>query len=257
MSIFKNLNELYCQCIVNPETAVYAKVGTMIAHSGGIKSEKLLLGPNGDKNPFEALGQQVLRKITGENLPLMVFRAQRESQLILADNQRHVLVLELKKGQQLLVDSNNLLAFDNLCTYRNKAVLQGALSQKGLFVSVLTANEDTSVAISSEGNPLVLETPCVADPDSVVCWCGDNPAIQLDISWKNFIGQSSGEAYYFEWGRSGSYVVVQATERTSGITLRGGEALEFNNINPKDAVHSISTVSSKISNIAETVEKHM
>ena len=58
------------------------------------------------------------------------------------------------------------------------------------------------------------------DPDSVVCWIGADPGFKLDLSWKNLIGQASGETYMFEWGQGrAATVIIQPKERTSGLDV--------------------------------------
>jgi len=62
-----------------------------------------------------------------------------------------------------------------------------------------------------------------ADPDAVICWIGQgncDPSIETDVSWKNLIGQASGESYYFAWDdRKRVTVIVQPSERSGGIRL--------------------------------------
>ena len=61
------------------------------------------------------------------------------------------------------------------------------------------------------------------DPDAVVCWMGNgycDPDIKMDVNWKTFIGQTSGESYSFEWNaRQPVTVIIQPNERASGISL--------------------------------------
>ena len=57
------------------------------------------------------------------------------------------------------------------------------------------------------------------DPDAVICWIGNghcDPSVTADVSWKTFIGQTSGESYQFEW-HGGDNVTVITQGRTSGI----------------------------------------
>ena len=61
------------------------------------------------------------------------------------------------------------------------------------------------------------------DPDAVVCWMGNGPCdpdIKMDVNWKTFIGQSSGESYSFEWGAHQPVtVIIQPNERESGVNI--------------------------------------
>jgi hypothetical protein len=112
---------------------------------------------------------------------------------------------------------------------------QGVISQKGLATSVLEGNGQ--VAVICDGNPLVISnmqngSTLAVDPDAAVCWMGADPAVKFDLSWKNLVGQASGESYMFEWNKPAA-VVVQPNERTSGIDIgmdgQGGKPTRQNN----------------------------
>ena len=104
------------------------------------------------------------------------------------------------------------------------------LSQKGLATSVLTGNgSNACVAILTDGNPIVLSNvqsrnTISVDPDAVICWMGQghcDPQVKTDLSWKNLIGQASGESYAFEWGGNQPVsVIVQPSERRGGISVQ-------------------------------------
>lgn len=79
------------------------------------------------------------------------------------------------------------------------------------------------VAVLTDGNPLVFSnqqngSTLVADPDALVCWTGADPGFKLDLSWKNLIGQASGESYMFEWSQPAT-IIVQPMERKSGLDI--------------------------------------
>lgn len=221
MAIFETVNELYLRVThkyVND--IIYAKVGAMVGYKGTCRYEKVLLGPDGDKTPFQAMASQALRRLTGENLPLMVAHAESGTVGYYANGGQHVVVIRLPFGQKVMVESESLLAFTQGCRYSCKFIGQGIVSQKGLFTSTLMATDElSSVAILTNGNPLVLESPCKCDPDALVAWVGEDPRCKIDANWKNLINQASGESYFFEWGNPGSKIVIQPTERASGIGL--------------------------------------
>ena len=86
------------------------------------------------------------------------------------------------------------------------------------------------MAVLSDGNPIVLSNAqsgnvLSVDPDAVICWMGQtgqhcDPAIKTDLSWKNLIGQHSGESYAYEWGGNQAVtVVIQPSERRGGIRV--------------------------------------
>ena len=147
-----------------------------------------------------------------------------------ADYEQHVVIYKLAPGEIISIESENILAFTSDCKYSVRFIGCGVLSQKGLATSTLTGTGNNAyVAILSNGNPIVLNNTetrntISVDPDAVICWmsqCGFcDPQIKTDISWKNFIGQASGESYAFEWSPNQPVsVVVQPSERRGGIQL--------------------------------------
>ena len=205
-------------CIAEGDGHFFAKVGAMVAYKGNFKAEKMLLGTNSNKGVFGSLVGLAARKLTGENIPLM--KVEGSGLYYMANRAQHVSVITLKKGQSLGVEGENLLAFTDTCEYGVRFIGSGVASQKGLFTSNLKANaEGAQVVITSNGNPIVLETPCVVDPDAVICWTGSDPTFRADVNWKTFIGQTSGESYFMEFNTSGEVVIVQPSERMGGVSL--------------------------------------
>lgn len=212
----KVLSELSCKVEGNGQ--FFAKKGSMVADQGAFKYEKVLLDPNNTG----AVGSVVnygIKKLTGEHMEIM--KATGQGTVYLADLAQHVTVLDLAQGESVAVESENLLAFTADVKYGVEMIGTGVISQKGLFTSKLTGLSDYSqVAVTTNGNPIVLQTPCRVDPDAVVCWTGPNPGVKLDVNWKTLIGQTSGESYMLEFKQPGHIVVIQPYERESGISLR-------------------------------------
>ena len=77
----------------------------------------------------------------------------------------------------------------------------------------------------TDGNPLMLESPCVVDPDAIVAWTistngGGDPSVAMNnFSWKIAIGQTPGESYQFQFNQSNQMVLVQPSERLSGLKI--------------------------------------
>lgn len=146
-----------------------------------------------------------------------------------ANHAQHVVVYQLQQGEMLSIESENILAFTQDCKYDVRFIGCGVISQKGLATSTLTGmGPNAYVAILVDGNPIVLSniqtgTTLAVDPDAVVCWMGAGPCdpdIKMDVNWKTFIGQSSGESYSFEWGgHQPVTVIIQPSERMSGVSL--------------------------------------
>lgn len=238
---FETVNELTLRVVTDQSGGVvYSKAGAFIGgRSYGGKNyqfEKMLLGPGG--NPLQAALGQLGRRFTGENLPLMKVMSNGANELYFANEAQHVVVMQLRPGETLSVESENILAFTPDCRYSVRFLAQGIISQKGLATSTLTGNGPNAwAAVLIDGNPIVLsnmqdQAYMTADPDTVICWTGADPGFKLDLSWKNLIGQASGESYMFEWTRP-AVVILQPNERTSGIDIgidgSGGRPTRQNN----------------------------
>jgi uncharacterized protein (AIM24 family) len=196
----------------------------------------VLLGPQG--NPLQAALGQLGRRFTGENLPLMKVKSSGQNITYYANLAQHVTVLNLQPGQRLSVESENILAFTDNIKYGVRFLAQGVISQKGLATSTLEATgPNAQVAVLTDGNPIVLSNmqngaTLTADPDAAVCWMGADPGFKLDLSWKNLIGQASGESYMFEF-KNQAVVIIQPNERQSGIDIgmdgKGGKPTRQDN----------------------------
>lgn len=229
MITFETLNELCLKITCSGgNDYIYSKAGAFIAgECRGAKNytfTKVMLGPQG--NVGQAILGQIVRRITGENLPLMKVEFSGDSVTYYANNQQHVVVIRLNQGETISVESENILAFSKDCKYSVRFLGQGIISQKGLATSTLTGTGPNAfVAVLVDGNPLMLSnmdtgTTLEADPDAVVCWIGADPTFRTDISWRNFIGQSSGESYMFEWASHlPATIIIQPMERASGLDL--------------------------------------
>ncbi len=228
---FETINELTLKVTCKGTEELIIKTGTFIGgeNSGykNYKFEKLLLGPQQDIG--QALFGSLKRRVTGENIALTKVMLGGDSITYYANRGQHVVVYQLAPGEVLSIESENILAFTSECKYDIRFIGSGVLSQKGLATSTLTGRGQNSyVAILVDGNPLVLSNintgnTLVVDPDAVVCWVGNghcDPDIKMDVNWKTFIGQSSGESYSFEWGgHQRVSVIIQPNERMGGINI--------------------------------------
>lgn len=232
MLTFETVNELTLKVTCSGSDVLFTKAGAFIAgNSQGAKNykfEKVLLGPQ--NNLAQAALGSLIRRATGENLPLMKVMMNGDSVTYYASYGQHVVIYKLAVGETVSVESENILAFTQDCDYRVRFIGCGVLSQKGLATSTLTATGNNAyVAILSNGNPIVLSNiqsgdTISVDPDAVICWMSQSgacdPQIKTDLSWKNLIGQASGESYAFEWsGNQRVSVIVQPSERRGGIRV--------------------------------------
>lgn len=236
MVTFDTVNELMLRVTCQGNDVIYTKAGAFIAGESGTRNyrfEKVLLGP--ESGFGQALLGHIVRRATGENIPLMKANLNGDSVTYYANNGMHVVVYQLDYGEVISVESENLLAFSSDCKYSVRFIGVGIFSQKGLATTTLTGNGNNAyVAVICDGNPLVLSNAdsgntLAVDPDAVICWMGYGPCdpeIKADMNWKTFIGQHSGESYLFEWSRNQPVtVIVQPSERGgnyAGANIRVG-----------------------------------
>lgn len=233
MARFEVVNELTLRVTFDNAERVHTKAGAMIGFQGDLKFDKELLGPGGNVVQ-QALGQ-IGRRLSGENLPLMMVTPKCQSIGYFANEAQHVVCMELGPGEKVSVESENILAFTESCHYTVRFLAQGVISGKGLMTSVITG--PGQVALLTDGNPIVLNGPCCVDPDAFVFWTGqENPQFKLQLSWKTFIpggGGRSGESYFFQFNDPSTRVVIQPNERTSGIDIgidgKGGKPTRQDN----------------------------
>ena len=232
MLTFETINELTLKVTCTGNDVLFTKAGSFIAgespNGKNYKFEKLLLGPQ--NSIAQAAFGSLMRRVTKENLPLMKVTMHGDSVTYYADYEQHVVIYKLAVGETVSVESENILAFTQDCKYSVRFIGCGVISQKGLATSTLTGTGNNAyVAVLSNGNPIVLsniqnQSTISVDPDAVICWMGQNghcdPQIRTDLSWKNFIGQASGESYAFEWsGGQPVSVIVQPSERRGGLQI--------------------------------------
>jgi uncharacterized protein (AIM24 family) len=180
----------------------------MIAYTGDVAFKSAGMG-GGD-----GIRAAIKRRATGESVALM--QCSGTGTVWFAKDAMDVVVVELA-GDTLKVESEQLLAIsDGLRTDVAFAGLRGASSGQGLFTTSVTGSG--AVALLSAGGPLVaLEVsprhPLVVDPDAFVASTGRlDQTFVTDVSWRNLIGESSGEAFSLRFDGTG-VVYVQPEER--------------------------------------------
>jgi uncharacterized protein (AIM24 family) len=188
--------------------SVRAATGSMIAYTGEVSFRSAGLG-GGD-----GLRAAIKRRVTGESVALM--QCSGAGTVWFAKDAMDVVIVELA-GDTLKVESEQLLAVsDGLRTDVAFAGLRGASSGQGLFTTAVTGTG--AVALLSAGGPLIaLEVspryPLVVDPDAFVASSGRlDQTFVTDVSWRNLVGESSGEAFSLRFDGTG-VVYVQPEER--------------------------------------------
>jgi uncharacterized protein (AIM24 family) len=188
--------------------SVRAATGSMIAYTGEVSFRNAGLG-GGD-----GLRAAFKRRATGESIALM--QCSGTGTVWFAKDAMDVVVVELA-GDTLKVESEQLLAIsDGLRTDVAFAGLRGASSGQGLFTTAVTGTG--AVALLSAGGPLIAlevspQFPLVVDPDAFVASSGRlDQTFVTDVSWRNLVGESSGEAFSLRFDGTG-VVYVQPEER--------------------------------------------
>jgi uncharacterized protein (AIM24 family) len=188
--------------------AVRAATGSMIAYVGDVTFKNAGMG-GGD-----GLMAGLKRRATGESVALM--QCTGSGTVWFAKDAMEVLIIELN-GETLKVESEQLLALsDKLKTDVAFAGVRGASSGQGLFTTTVTGH-GTVALLSAGGPPIALEVspqfPLVVDPQAFVASQGQlNQSFVTDVSWRNLIGESSGEAFSLRFDGSG-VVYIQPEER--------------------------------------------
>ena len=188
--------------------SVRAATGAMVAYDGDVKFKNAGIG-GGD-----GLRAALKRKATGESVSLMECTG--NGTVWFAKDAMDVLLVELT-GDTIKAESDHLLAVGaGLKTDVAFAGLRGATSGQGLFTSTVTGH-GTAALVSAGGPPIALEVspqwPLVVDPDAFIASRGQlNQSFVTDVSWKNLIGESSGEAFSLRFDGTG-VVYVQPEER--------------------------------------------
>lgn len=188
--------------------AVRAVTGAMIAYTGDVTFKNAGMG-GGD-----GLRAALKRRVTGESVSFM--QCTGHGTVWFAKDAMEVLLIELA-GETLKVESEQLLALsDKLRTDVAFAGLRGASSGQGLFTTTVTGIGDVAL-LSAGGPPIALQVspqyPLVVDPQAFIASQGNlNQTFVTDVSWRNLIGESSGEAFSLRFDGTG-VVYIQPEER--------------------------------------------
>jgi uncharacterized protein (AIM24 family) len=187
---------------------VRAATGSMIAYQGDVAFKNAGMG-GGD-----GLRAALKRRATGESVSLM--HCSGNGTVWFAKDAMEILLVELA-GDTLKVESEHILAISGgLRTDVAFAGLRGASSGQGLFTTTVTG-VGTAALLSAGGPPIALEVspqyPLVVDPDAFIASQGRlDQTFVTDVSWRNLVGESSGEAFSLRFDGSG-VVYIQPEER--------------------------------------------
>ena len=238
-------------------SALITKWGSFIAGESqgqrNYKFEKLLLGPQ-DNIAKAAMGH-VVRKVTGENVPLTKVTLGGQSTTYYASQGKHIVTYKLQPNEQISLESESVLAFTADCAYDIRFLGIGVISQRGFITTTLTGNGPNAlVAFLSDGNPIVVSNTTVGgciscDPDAVIGWVGQglcDPRIDVDLNWKTAINQASGESYMFVWDSgSRASVILQPNERPSGLNI----GIDSGNLGQQAQLNQQQTLTQTVSGV--------
>jgi uncharacterized protein (AIM24 family) len=182
---------------------VLTKAGSMIAYQGDLSF-------TGTSSAEGGLGGFIKSQVSSEGTPVMAVEG--TGYLYVADQEKQVQFLSVDDGESISVNGNDVLAFEAAVDYEISTIGSlGAAPAGGLTNVFLTG--PGMVAITTHGDPLVLEPPVKTDPDATVALSADlSPSIKTNRSLSDATGQSSGETYQMEFTGDGGFVVVQPFE---------------------------------------------
>ena len=181
---------------------VMAKAGSMVAYTGDVSF-------TGKASAEGGITGFLKEAATGEGTPIMAVEG--DGHVYFADDGKKVQVIELAAGESITVNGEDVLAFEESLSYEINTIdsLAGALA--GGFSNVYLEGPGY-VAITTHGDPIVLEPPVATDPSATVAWGGTSPDVEVNRSLSDMIGQESGERYQMRFDGDGGFVVVQPRE---------------------------------------------
>jgi uncharacterized protein (AIM24 family) len=190
---------------IDLDGSVMAKAGSMIAYDGDVTF-------TGKSSAEGGISGFIKEAVTSEGTPVM--QAEGQGHVYLADQGKRIQVLTLDNGESVSVNGNDILAFESRVDYEIGTIGSLSGSQAAGFTNVyLTGPGD--IAITTHGEPLVLEPPVRTDPQATVAWSGHiSPGSHVDNNLKDMVGQQSGETYQLDFTGSDGFVIVQPYEET-------------------------------------------
>ena len=185
--------------------SVIAKSGSMIAYTGDVSfTGKLSAG---------GITGLVKEAVTSEGTPVM--EVEGSGHVYLADDEKKVQVLELTEGESITVNGEDVLAFDSEVDYDIGTIGSLAGTFAGGYTNVSLSGPG-SVALTTHGDPIVLEPPVTTDPAATVAWSGTSPSVSVNKKLTDMVGAESGERYQMAFDGEEGFVVVQPREERDG-----------------------------------------
>ncbi len=183
------------------DNLAWMKKGAMIAYTGDVKFTMESLFEHG-------VGNFVKNLITQEKGSLV--KAEGKGKVYIADSGKKISILNMQ-NESLIVDGNNLLAFEPSLKWETKLQKLTAMMAGGL--TNIKIEGSGMVAISTYYDPLTLRVtpgnPVMTDPTATVAWSGNlQPTFKADMNLKTLIGRGSGDTVQMKFEGDG-FVIVQ------------------------------------------------
>ncbi|MFB6150163.1 MAG: AIM24 family protein [Halobacteriales archaeon] len=187
---------------VSVEDSIMAKAGSMIAYTGDLSFTGKASAEGGIRGFLKEAA-------TNEGTPIMAVEGR--GHVYLADHQKKVQILELGTEDSVSVNGEDILAFESDLSYE----INRMDSLAGAFAGGLTnvfLKGPGRVALTTHGDPLVIEPPVSTDPSATVAWSDTSPNVEVNKNLSDMIGQESGERFQMNFTDGDGFVVVQPYE---------------------------------------------
>ncbi len=187
---------------VDVDGSVMAKAGSMIAYTGELSF-------TGQATPEGGITGFLKEAATGEGTPIM--NVEGDGHVYLADQEKKVQIVRLGSEDSLTVNGEDILAFESGVSYEIGKIDSLAGAFAGGFTNVYLQGPG-HVALTTHGDPLVVEPPVSTDPSATVAWNRTSPDVEVNRNLSDMIGQESGERFQMNFAGNEGFVVVQPYE---------------------------------------------
>ena len=187
---------------VDVDGSVMAKAGSMIAYTGELSF-------TGQATPEGGITGFLKEAATGEGTPIM--NVEGTGHVYLADHEKKVQIVRLGSEDSLTVNGEDILAFESGVSYEIDKIDSLAGAFAGGFTNVYLQGPG-HVALTTHGDPLVVEPPVSTDPSATVAWNRTSPDVEVNRNLSDMIGQESGERFQMNFAGNEGFVVVQPYE---------------------------------------------
>ncbi|MFB6111515.1 MAG: AIM24 family protein [Halobacteriaceae archaeon] len=196
-----HLENSYTLAVEVSET-ITAKAGSMIGYSGELSF-------TGQASAEGGIGGFLKDAATGEGTPVMEIEG--DGRAYLADQGKKIEVLRLDETESITINGEDVLAFGPEVSYEISTIDSLAGAFAGGYTNVYLEGPGYA-AITTHGDPLVLEPPVSTDPAATVAWSSTSPSVEVNRSLSDMVGQESGERYQMQFTGAKGFVIVQPYE---------------------------------------------